>query len=225
MIDVEVFEGNLAVRSSHPALRYGERTTGTKFEKCIFFFGRFPPLTPPPPNRLELAAQDRSTSYRMASYPPGPAEASPAKLTPLLPNLDGNTPERDEVKPMLPLHSSVQIDYESDEDEDRNEPGVESSNGAKRDSVTALLFSNGDGVQSRLEKDDMQEDGRPWYSLQSLKNNVKANEGFLLIASSQFFFAIINTLVKLLQQVSFIPAPRAKEDYFDMPSIFSRLVR
>lgn len=108
------------------------------------------------------------------------------------------------------LHESIRIDYESDDEEElRERVGTSSSRETqiKRDSVTALLPGGEDleGQHQHQEKADPEDEGGKWYSLQTIKNNVKANEGFLLIASSQFFFAIINTLVKLLQQVCPLP--------------------
>lgn len=108
------------------------------------------------------------------------------------------------------LHESIRINYDSDEE---LEDGVRNSSNSgkeglmKRESVTALLPDEEDieGQHQHLEKADPEDEGGKWYSIQAIRHNVKANEGFLLIASSQLFFAIINTLVKLLQQVVDVP--------------------
>lgn len=132
------------------------------------------------------------------------------------------------------LHESIRINYDSDEE---LEDGVRNSSNSgkeglmKRESVTALLPDEEDieGQHQHLEKADPEAEGGKWYSIQAIRHNVKANEGFLLIASSQLFFAIINTLVKLLQQVSHLllsATRKSKERYFErMPSISAFLSR
>ena len=143
----------------------------------------------------------------MASYPP---ESSPVKNQTATHGKE-NTPSGDSIAPMA-LHSSIKIDYDSDDEElqgERTSGNLNGERGNEGDSVTALLSNEGGVGASRQEKEDPQDEHGKWYNLETIKNNVKANEGFLLIASSQLFFAVINTLVKLLQQVSSPLHPRS----------------
>ncbi|ORY80263.1 hypothetical protein BCR35DRAFT_304458 [Leucosporidium creatinivorum] len=134
--------------------------------------------------------------------------------------------ERDSIetqRPARPIRSSHDYDTEEDDSEDliyatsdsRRPSGHKSSPSTSR----LLDATGGDGGEPASPQDERKQQelrrayelgdegegsygaaSRPRDLLQAIKGFFARNNGFLLIASSQFFFASISTCVKLLQE-------------------------